>query len=177
VRAKHLVVEQPPSIPTVLVTLQVIPPWCHRSWIEATCHCWPGTCLGQSEPFQLVRSFNWNWSTFVKEAICHCWPGTCFGRSEPFQLVTSNCNWVWFLESESELNFIFLRTGLRNQVLGFIYIVQSELEPEPKYMSLRKKTLTRKEVNYQLTTGFWSELVRTRPKLGLIFKTKTRIFF
>ncbi len=132
-RAKHLV-EQPPS---VLVSLQVIPPCCHRSWNtfvnESTCHCWPGTCFGQSEAFELVR-FNKQLEYFCQWGYLPLLAGYLLWQfRKPFQLVRSNCNWVWFLESESELNFIFY------QVLGFISIVQSELEPEPKYMSLREK--------------------------------------
>jgi hypothetical protein len=67
-----------------------------------------------------------------------------------------------------QLGLIF---GIRIRI-GF-YLFKNWTQNQNSF--LWEKNLIRKEVNYQLTTGFWSELVRTRSKLGLIFKTKTRI--
>jgi hypothetical protein len=44
-----------------------------------------------------------------------------------------------------------------------------ELESEPKYMSLKKKTLEL-GLNWKSTTSLWSGLVRTKPDQQFVFK-------
>jgi len=72
------------------------------------------------------------------------------------------------------IEFYLLRTGPRTRFLDSFLLCNRNWN-QNQNTCLWEKNLTRKEVNHQLSTGFWSELVRTRPKLGLISKTKTRI--